>query len=113
MFLFGFDMASAAKAQQQIEQSLHVKVQKCRTTFHNVCLFACCQLGLSIYWRALPSFPVLANSGRKALARPGAEGVFQLSTRRDSEREESEEGGNGYTIEEGPPGLLRLILPKK
>ena len=36
------------KGSTKDEQSLHVKVQKSRTTFHNVCLFACCQLKLSI-----------------------------------------------------------------
>ena len=50
---------------------------------------------------------------RKALACPEAEGVFGLSTRRDSGREESEEGGNGVTLEEGPPGLWGPILLKK
>ena len=73
-------------------------------------------LNFQLYWRAGPSFAVLANTGilfRKALACPGAEGVFHLSTRRDSGREESEEGGNGVTIEEGPPGLLSSILFKK
>ena len=39
---------SCCKGPAKDEQSLHVKVQKSRTTFHNVCLFACCQLGLSI-----------------------------------------------------------------
>ena len=48
MFLFGFGMAFVAKAQQKDHQSLHVEVQKSRTTFHNVYLFACCQLELLI-----------------------------------------------------------------
>ena len=47
--------------------------------------------------------PLCGFQFRKALARPEAEGVYDLSTRRDSGREESEEGGNGVTIEEGPP----------
>ena len=39
------------------EQSLHVKIQKSRTTFHNVCLFACCQLGLSIILESIAELP--------------------------------------------------------
>ena len=44
LFWHGFGCKGLTKD----EQSLHVKVQKSRTTFHNVCLFACCQLKLSI-----------------------------------------------------------------
>ena len=50
------------KGSTKDEQSLHVNVQKSRTTFHNVCLFACCQLGLSIRLESIAE-PVLANTG--------------------------------------------------
>ena len=43
-FWHGFCCEGAAKD----EQSLHVKVQKSRTTSHYVCFVACCQLKLSI-----------------------------------------------------------------
>ena len=60
-------------------------------------------LNFKIYWRALLSFPVLANSGKLWLAQKLK--VCSRGTHRDSEREESEKGGNGVTLEEGPPGL--------
>ena len=69
-------------------------------------------LDLQLYWRALPSFPVLANSGKLWLAQK-LKVCIALSTRRDSGREESEEGGNWVTLEEGPPGLWEPILLKK
>ena len=71
-------------------------------------------LDFQLYWRALPSFPVLANTGSGKLWLAQKLKVYHsLSTRRDSGREESEEGGNWVTLEEGPPGLLRPILLKK
>ena len=109
-------MAFVAKAQQKMNN--HCTPKSRNLELHltmSVFLLAAC-LNFKIYWRALPSFPVLANTGyifRKALARPEAEGVSALSTRRDSGREESEEGGNGVTLEERPPGLWRAILIKK
>ena len=48
VFFIWFWHGFCCKGSTKDEQSLHVKVQKSRTTFHNVCLFACCQLGLSI-----------------------------------------------------------------
>ena len=46
MFWVGFWHGFCCKASAKDEQSLHAKVQKSRTTSHNVCLLACCQLEL-------------------------------------------------------------------
>ena len=114
MYLFGFGMASAAKAQQKTSNPCASKSRNLELHFTMSVFLLAASLDFQLYWRALPSFPVLANTGtfRKALACPEAEGVLELSTRRDSGREESEEGGNGVTLEERPPGLWRPILLK-
>ena len=70
-------------------------------------------LDFKLDWRALPSFPVLANTGSGKLWLAQKLKVYPRGTRRDSEREESEEGENWVTLEEGPPGLWRPILLKK
>ena len=48
VFLVWFWHGFCCKGSAKDALPLHAKVQKSRTTFHNVCLFACCQLGLSI-----------------------------------------------------------------
>ena len=115
MFWFGFGMASVAKAQQKMSNPCTSRSRNLELHFTMSVFLLAASLDFQLYWRALLSFPVLANTGifRKALARPEAEGVSALSTCRDSGREESEEGGNGYTLEEGPPGLWAPILLKK
>ena len=115
-FLFGFGMASVAKAQQKMSNPCTSKSRNLELHFTMSVFLLAASLDFQLYWRALPSFPVLANTGiyifRKALARPEAEGVYWLSTRRDSGREESEEGGNGVTWEDGREGLWWPFLPK-
>ena len=63
MFLFGFGMASAAKTQQKMSNP-------CTSTSRNLELhltmsvfLLAASLDFQLYWRALPSFPVLANTG--------------------------------------------------
>ena len=111
VFLFGFGMASAAKAQQKMSNPCTSKSRNLELHFTMSVFLLAASLDFQLYWRALPSFPVLANSGKLWLAQKLK--VYILSTRRDSGREESEEGGNWVTLEEGPPGLLRPILLKK
>ena len=61
--LFGFGMASVAKAHQKI--SNHCTSKPRNLELHStmsICLLAA-SLNFQLYWRALPSFPVLANTG--------------------------------------------------
>ena len=61
--------------------------------------------------RVLQSFPVLANTGiPESSASPGEVEVFPGSTRGGSRGEESEEGGKGYLLEEGPPTLFDIKI---
>ena len=113
VFLFGFGMASAAKAQQKMSNPCTSKSRNLELHFTMSVFLLAASLDFQLYWRALPSFPVLANTGSGKLWLVQKLKVCLLSTRRDSGREESEEGGNGYCIEEGPPGLLSPILLKK
>ena len=46
MFWVGFRHGFCCKGSAKDEQSMQTKVQKSRTTSHNVCLLACCQLEL-------------------------------------------------------------------
>ena len=101
MFLIGLGMASVAKAQQKMSNPCTSKSRNLELHSTMSVFLLAASLDFQLYWRALPSFPVLANTG------------VDLSIRRDSGREESEEGGNWVTLEERPPGLLRPILHKK
>ena len=77
MFLVGFGMASVAKAQQKM--SKHCTPKSRNLELHStmsICLLAASS-NFKIYWRALPSFPVLANTGMSHVLK--------------------------YTLEEGPP----------
>ena len=114
VFLFGFGMASAAKAQQKMSNPCTSKSRNLELHFTMSVFLLAASLDFQLYWRALPSFPVLANTGSgKLWLAQKLKVCHVLSTRRDSGREESEEGGNGYTLEEGPPGLWEPILLKK
>ena len=113
MFLVGFGMASAAKAQQKTSNPCTSKSRNLELHFTMSVFLLAASLNFQLYWRALPSFPVLANTGSGKLWLAQKLKVCPRSARRDSGREESEEGGNGCTLEEGPPGLLRPILSKK
>ena len=96
MFLFGFGMASVAKAQQKMSNPCTSKSRNLELHFTMSVFLLAASLDFQLYWRALPSFPVLANTGsgklwlaqklkvhrvkhpqgfRKALACPEAEGV--------------------------------------
>ena len=113
MFLFGFGRASAAKAQQKMSNHCTPKSRNLELHFTMSVFLLAASLDFQLYWRALPSFPVLANTGSGKLWLAQKLKVYiALSTRRDSEREESEEGENGVTLEERPPGLWRPILLK-
>ena len=114
MFLFGFGMASVAKAQQKMSNHCTSKSRNLELHSTMSVFLLAASLDFQVYWRALPSFPVLANTGSgKLWLAQKLKVCITLSTRRDSGREESEEGGNGYTLEEGPLGLWGLILLKK
>ena len=110
--LFGFGMASVGKAQQKMSNPCTSKSRNLELHFTMSVFLLAASLDFQLYWRALPSFPVLANTGSGKLWLAQELKVCRRSTRRDSGREESEEGGNGYTLEEGPPGLWRPILFK-
>ena len=63
MFLFGFGMASVAKAHQKISNRCTSKPRNLEIhSTMSICLLAA-SLNFQLYWRALPSFPVLANTG--------------------------------------------------
>ena len=63
MFLFGFDMASAAKAQQKMSNPCTSKSRNLELHFTMSVFLLAASLNFQLYWRALPSFPVLANTG--------------------------------------------------
>ena len=60
-FLFGFGMASAAQAQQKIRNPCTSKSKNLELHFTMSVFLVAASLGFHLYWRALPSFPVLAN----------------------------------------------------
>ena len=62
-FLFGFGMASFAKAQQKMSNPCTSKSRNLE--LHSIiCTFLLAAgLDFQLYWRAMPSFPVLANTG--------------------------------------------------
>ena len=68
MFLLGFGMASAAKAQQKMSNPCTSKSRNLELHFTMSVFLLAASLDFQLYWRALPSFPVLANSGMLCLA---------------------------------------------
>ena len=78
MFLVGFSMASAARAQQKISDPCTSKSRNPELHLTMSVFLLAASLDFEIYWRALPSFPVLANTGT---------GTYIYI----------------YTLEEGPP----------
>ena len=63
MFLVGFGMASAAKAQQKTSNPCTSKSRNLELHFTMSVFLLAASLDFQLYWRALPSFPVLANTG--------------------------------------------------
>jgi len=63
VFLFGFDMASAAKAQQKMSNPCTSRSRNLELHFTMSVFLLAASLDFQLYWRALPSFPVLANTG--------------------------------------------------
>ena len=63
VFLFGFGMASAAKAQQKMSNPCTSKSRNLELHFTMSVFLLAASLDFQLYWRALPSFPVLANTG--------------------------------------------------
>ena len=68
MFLFGFGMASVAKARQKISNPCTSKSRNLELHSTMSIFLLVASLNFQLYWRALPSFPVLANSGKLWLA---------------------------------------------
>ena len=62
-FLFGFGMASVAKAQQKMSNPCTSKSRNLELHFTMSVFSLAASLDFQLYWRALPSFPVLANTG--------------------------------------------------
>jgi hypothetical protein len=77
VFLFGFGMASAAKAQQKMSNPCTSKSRNLELHFTMSVFLLAASLDFQLYWRALPSFPVLANTGAHFI--------------------------KGFILEEGPP----------
>ena len=61
--LFGFGMASVAKALQKISNHCTSKPRNLELHSTMSILLLAVSLNFQFYWRALPSFPVLANTG--------------------------------------------------
>ena len=102
-------MAFVAKAQQKMNNHCTPKSRNLELHLTMSVFLLAASLDFKLDWRALPSFPVLANTGSgKLWLAQKLKVCIALSTRRDSGREESEEGGNGVTLEEGPPGPILL-----
>ena len=89
-------MAFVAKARQKMDTHCTPKSRNLELHLTMSVFLLAASLNFKIYWRALLSFPVLANTGSGKLWLAQKLKVWLLSTRRDSGREESEEGGNGY-----------------
>ena len=62
-FLFGFGMASVAKAQQKMSNPCTSKSRNLELHFTMSVFLLAASLDFHLYWRALLSFPVLANTG--------------------------------------------------
>ena len=63
MFLFGLGMAFVAKAQQKMSNPCTPKSRNLELHFTMSVFLLAASLSFKIYWRALLSFPVLANTG--------------------------------------------------
>ena len=63
MFLFGFGIASLAKAQQKMSDPCTSRSRNLELHFTMSVFLLAASLDFQLYWRALPSFPVLANTG--------------------------------------------------
>ena len=61
--LFGFGIASVAKAQQKTSNPCTSKSRNLELDFTMSVFLLAASLDFQLYWRALPSFPVLANTG--------------------------------------------------
>ena len=61
--MFGLGMASAAKAQQKISNPCTSKSRNLELHFTMSVFLLAASLDFQLYWRALLSFPVLANTG--------------------------------------------------
>ena len=58
-FLFGFGMASVAKAQQKMSNPCTSRSRNLELDFKMSVFLLAASLDFQLYWRALPSFPVL------------------------------------------------------
>ena len=63
MFLLGFGMASVAKAQQKMSNPCTSKSRNLELHLTMSVFSLAASLDFDLDWRALPSFPVLANTG--------------------------------------------------
>ena len=63
MFFIGVGMASVAKAQQKMSNPFTSKSRNLQLHFTMSVFLLAASLNFKIYWRALLSFPVLANTG--------------------------------------------------
>ena len=63
MFSFGFGMAVVAKAQQKMNNHCTPKSRNLELHLTMSVFLLAASLNFKIYWRALLSFPVLANTG--------------------------------------------------
>ena len=62
-FSFSFGTASVAKAQQKMSNHCTSKSRNLELHFTMSVFLLAASLDFQLYWRALPSFPVLANTG--------------------------------------------------
>ena len=62
-FLFGFGMALVTKAQQKMSNPCTSKSRNLELHFTMSVFLLAASLNFQLCWRALPSFPVLANTG--------------------------------------------------
>ena len=62
-FGLGFGMAFAAKAQQKMSNHCASKSRNLELHFTMSVFLLAASLAFQLYWRVLPSFPVLANTG--------------------------------------------------
>ena len=63
MFLFGFGRGFATKAQQKMNNHCTSKSTNLELHLTMSVFLLAASLDFQLYWRALPSFPVLANTG--------------------------------------------------
>ena len=63
MFLIGLGMASAAKAQQKTSNPCTSKSRNLELHLTMSVFLLAASFDFHLYWRALPSFPGLANTG--------------------------------------------------